>query len=60
MVEGVLNLKSDVYMCRSCKLYNWNVNVFFQDSDGYDIEIVVCSEGIKIYRGTKRVNIFAW
>jgi hypothetical protein len=31
-----------------------------QDCEGYDIEIVVCSEGIKIYRDKKRLNVFAW
>ncbi|CAB4005675.1 Tyrosine- phosphatase non-receptor type 4, partial [Paramuricea clavata] len=31
-----------------------------KDAEGYDIEVIVCSEGIKIYRDNKRLNIFAW
>ena len=33
---------------------------FLQDSEGYDIEIVICAEGIKVYRDNKRLNVFAW
>lgn len=61
MVVDIFRFSSNSQQCTKHFAQDWNANAsLFQDLEGVDIILGVCSSGLLVYKDKLRINRFPW